>query len=95
VADWRRFNRTDTVFIGPGSPWQIAWVESFSGRLRDEFLNGRRFDSLLEAKVLLEDWRIHYNNNRPHGAHGWLTPVEFVEAWLYQHRWHSHKEWLN
>ena len=84
VADWCRFNGTDTVFIDPGSPWQNAWIESFNGRLRDEYLNGQRFDSLLEAQVLLEDWRIDYNINRPHSAHGWLTPVEFVEAWLNQ-----------
>ena len=82
MSDWCRFSGTDTVFIDPGSPWQNAWIESFNGRLRDEFLNGQRFDSLLEAKVLLEDWRIDYNINRPHSAHGWLTPVEFVEAWL-------------
>ena len=36
-------------------------------------VNGQRFDSLLEAKVLLEDWRIDYNINRPHSADGWLT----------------------
>ena len=84
VADWCRFNGTQTVFIDPGSPWQNAWVESFNGRLRDEHLNGQRFDSLLEAKVFTEDWRIDYNINRPHSAHGWLTPVEFVEAWLNQ-----------
>ena len=82
VADWCRFNGTGTVFIDPGSPWQNAWIESFNGRLRDELLNGQRFDSLLEAKVFTEDWRIDYNMNRPHSAHGWLTPVEFVEAWL-------------
>ena len=34
--------------------------------------------------MLLEDWRIDYNINRPHSAHGWLTPVEFVEDWLNQ-----------
>ena len=84
VADWCRFNGTDTVFIDPGSPWQNAWIESFNGRLRDELLNGQRFETLLEARVLLEDWRIDYNMNRPHSAHGWLTPVEFVEAWLHQ-----------
>jgi putative transposase len=84
LADWCRFNGTETVFIDPGSPWQNAWIESFNGRLRDELLNGQRFDSLLEAKVFTEDWRIDYNINRPHCAHGWLTPVEFVEAWLNQ-----------
>jgi transposase InsO family protein len=71
VADWCRFNGTD--FRDPGSSWQNAWIESFNGRLRDEFLNGQRFDSLLEARVLLEDWRIDYNINRPHSAHDWLT----------------------
>jgi putative transposase len=84
VADWCRFNETDTVFIDPGSPWQNAWIESFNGRLRDEHLNGQQFDSLLEARVLTEAWRIDYNIDRPHSAHGWLSPVEFVEAWLNQ-----------
>jgi putative transposase len=69
------------VFIDPGSPpWQNAWIESFNGRMRDEFLNGRQFDSLIEAKVLTEDWRIDYNLNRPHSAHGW--PAEFARDWL-------------
>ncbi len=81
VADWCRFKGTCTMFIDPGSPWQNAWIESFNGRLRDEHLNGRQFDSLLEAQVLTEDWRIDYNTNRPHSAHGGLTPAEFTEDW--------------
>ena len=84
VADWCRFNGTGTLFIDPGSPWQNAWVESFNGRMRDEHLNRHQFENLLEAKVLTEDWRIDYNSNRPHSAHGWLTPVELVEAWLHR-----------
>ena len=86
VADWCRFNGTGTVFIDPGSPWQNAWIESFNGRLRDEYLNGQQFDSLLEAQVLIEDWRIDYNMNRPHSAHGMLTPAEFAEAWTTRHQ---------
>jgi len=81
-----RFNSVDSVFIDPGSPWQNAWIESFNGRLRDEFLNGWQFDSLLEAQVLIEDWRIDYNNNRPHSAHGDLTPGEFARAWTTHHQ---------
>mgnify|MGYP002084552718 CR=1 FL=1 len=81
VADWCRFNTIDTVFIDPGSPWQNAWIESFNGKLRDELLNLWRFDSLLEARVLIEDWRIDYNTRRPHTAHGDLTPAEFAAAW--------------
>lgn len=60
---------------------QNAWIESFNGRLRDEFLNGQLFDSLLEAQVLLEDWRIDYNFNRRHSALGGMTPAAFAAAW--------------
>jgi putative transposase len=81
LADWCRFNDTASVFIDPGSPWQNAWIESFNGRFRDELLNGWQFDSLLEARVLIEDWRIDYNWNRPHTAHGDLTPAEFATRW--------------
>jgi len=86
VADWCRFNGVGTVFIDPGSPWQNAWIESFNGRLRDELLNGWHFDSLLEAQVLIEDWRIDYNNNRPHTAHGDLSPTEFATDWITRHQ---------
>ena len=86
VRDWCRFNSVRSVFIDPGSPWQNAWIESFNGRLRDELLNGWQFDSLREARVLIEDWRIDYNINRPHTAHGDLTPTEFATAWANQHQ---------
>ncbi len=45
-----------------------------------------QFGTLLEAKVLLEDWRTEYNHNRPHSALGTLSPVEFAEAWTTQYR---------
>ncbi len=82
VNDWCRFSGTDTVFIDPGSPWQNAWIESFNGRLRDEYLNGQLFETVLEAQVLLEAWRIDYNCARPHSAHGWRTPAEFAAKWI-------------
>lgn len=53
-------------------PWQNAWIESFNGRLRDELLTSWQFDSLLEVRVIIEDWRCDYNANRPHSAHGEL-----------------------
>ena len=81
VADWCTESSVDSIFIDPGSPWQNAWIESFNGRLRDELLNLWQFDSLLEAQVLIEDHRIDYNMNRPHTAHGDLTPTEFALNW--------------
>jgi putative transposase len=55
VAAWFRFDCVNSVFIDPGSPWQNAWIESFNGPQRDELLNGRVFDTLLEAQILIED----------------------------------------
>ena len=81
VAEWCAETGVASAFIDPGSPWQNAWIESFNGRLRDELLNLWHFDSLLEAQVLIEDWRIDYNNQRPHSAHGGLTPAEFAANW--------------
>jgi len=46
-----------TLYIEPGSPWEDGYIESFNGKLRDELLNGEIFETLLEAKVLIEVWR--------------------------------------
>ena len=53
----------------------IRPVESFNGRLRDELLAREQFDTLLEAKVLIERWRWHYNTVRPHGSLGYRPPA--------------------
>ena len=86
VSDWCRFNGTGSLFIDPGSPWQNGFIESFNSRLRDEHLNGNLFDSLTEAKILLADFQVDYNKNRPHSAHGWKTPEAFVENWITKHQ---------
>jgi hypothetical protein len=95
VADWARFNTVDSIFIDPGSPWQNAWIESFNGRLRDELLNMWRFDSLLEARVIIEDHRIDYNLNRPHTAHGVPRPAEFAPSGTTTINPKSHSNWIN
>jgi putative transposase len=84
VADWCRFKVVVSIFTDPGSAWQNAGIESFKGRPRDELLNGQRFDSLLEAKVLIEDGRIDHNIKRPHSAKGDVTPSQFAEARINQ-----------
>ena len=72
---------TGSSYIEPGAPWENPYVESFNGRLRDEFLAVEQFDSLLEAQVLIEDWRIEYNTKRPHSSLGWLAPATYAERW--------------
>ena len=86
IDDLCRFNGTGAMFIDPGSPWQNAWIMSFNGRLCDELSNLWRFDSLLEARVIIEDWRLDCNAERPHTAHGDLTPTEFHLAWIKTHQ---------
>jgi transposase InsO family protein len=47
--------------IEPGLPWENGYVESFNGKLRDELLERGIFDTLLEARVLIERWRVEYD----------------------------------
>lgn len=86
ARDWCRFNSAGPLFIDPSSLWQNAWIESFNGPLRDELLNTWRFDSLLEASVVIEDWRTDYNANRPRSALGAVTPTEFALQWTKTHQ---------
>jgi len=65
-------------FIRPGKPVDNSFIESFNGRFRDECLNDHWFVSLDEARKIIEDWRIDYNNERPHTSLGNLTPEEFL-----------------
>jgi putative transposase len=67
-----------TALIEPGKPWQNGVTESFNGKFRDECLNLEWFRSRPEAKVIIETWRRHYNEVRPHSSLGYLTPNEFV-----------------
>ena len=64
-----------TLYIEPGSPWENGYIESFNGKLRDELLNREIFDTLFEAKVLAERWRMEYNTFRPHSALGYRPPA--------------------
>ncbi len=80
LRDWCRFTSTQTSYIDPGSPWQNPWVESYGARMRDELLAIEQFGSLLEAQVLVADWRQEYNNYRPHSALGMRTPAEFART---------------
>jgi transposase InsO family protein len=75
VRDWLKRVGVKTLFIEPGSPWENGYVESFNGKLRDELLNGEIFYTLREAKVLIEQWRQHYNTIRPHSALGYRPPA--------------------
>jgi putative transposase len=63
--------------IEPGSPWENGHVESFHGKFRDGCLNREVFGNLLEAQVMVEEWRRQYNEERPHSSLGYETPWEY------------------
>jgi putative transposase len=75
VREWLERVDVQTLFIEPGSPWENGYIESFNGKLRDELLNGEIFETLLEAKVLIERWRVEYNTIRPHSSLGYSPPA--------------------
>ncbi len=71
VREWLGRVGVKTLSIEPGSPWENGYTESFNGKLRDELLVRGVFDTLLEAKVLIERWRKGYNTVRPHSSLGY------------------------
>ena len=75
VREWTARLGTQTLFIEPGSPWENGYIESFNRKLRDELLNGEIFYNLHEARVLIEMWRKHYNQERPHSSLGYRPPA--------------------
>jgi transposase InsO family protein len=64
-----------TLCIEAGSFWENGYNETFNGKLRDELRNGEIFYTLKEAKVLVEQWRVHYNTIRPHSSLSYRPPA--------------------
>ena len=75
IRDWLTELGVKTLFIEPGSPWENGYIESFNGKLRDELLNREIFTTLIEAKILIEQWRQEYNHVRPHSALRYRPPA--------------------
>jgi len=80
IKKWLKNNDVKTLYVEPGSPWENGYIESFNGKLRDEVLNREVFYSVKEAKVLVEDWRLEYNNRRPHSGLDYMTPAGFAAS---------------
>ena len=79
MDQWAFENKIKLDFIRPGKPQENGFIESFNGKFRDECLNEHWFLSLEDARRTIEEWRIDYNENRPHTSLGDLTPKEFAD----------------
>ena len=49
-------------YIPPGTPWNNGYIESFNRRLRRECLNRNHWTSLLEARVVIGDFKTSTTN---------------------------------
>jgi putative transposase len=79
VLKWLHQAGIDTALIDPGKPWQNGMDESFNGKFRDECLSMEWFRTRAEAKVVIEQWRQHYNADRPHSSLDYLSPLMFKQ----------------
>jgi transposase InsO family protein len=97
VRCWLKRQGVQTLYIEPGSPWENGYIESFNGKLRDELLDGEIFDTLYEAKVLVERWRWEYNTIRPHSSLGYKPPApEAIQPrWIEKSTSNQHNYWYN
>lgn len=77
LLEWVVDQGIESVLIDPGKPWQNGTTESFNGKFRDECLAMEWFRNRIEAKVVIEDWRQHYNTVRPHSSLNYETPEAF------------------
>ncbi|NTV47830.1 MAG: IS3 family transposase [Chlorobiales bacterium] len=84
VQTWLAEKNVGPAFIPPGQPWKNGFIESFHDKFSDECLQREWFSSLLDAQVVIEDWRVHYNTLRPHSSLGYKTPTNFAAQCLTQ-----------
>jgi putative transposase len=85
VQQWLAEQGTQTAYIEPGKPWQNGVEESYNARLRDECLNTELFTGLRDARIIIEDFRRYFFEERLHGALDYVPPREFKQQWLAAH----------
>jgi transposase InsO family protein len=73
-------------YIPPGTPWNNGFIESFNNRLRDECLNRNYWPTLLEARVVIEDFKNDHNHRHRHSALGYKTPAEYAAGCTHRHQ---------
>ena len=78
LDEWAYRRGVKLNFIRPGKPIENAYAESFNGKLRDECLNTNWFMTLKHAREIIEDWRMDYNEVRPHSSLKGATPKEYA-----------------
>lgn len=95
ILKWLRQAGIETALIDPGKPWQNGTAESLNGKFRDECLSMEWFRNRIEARAIIETWRRHYNEDRPHSSLGYRTPRQFKDEFQQQQPASTHRAVLN
>jgi putative transposase len=95
ILKWLQHAGIETALIDPGKPWQNGTAESLNGKFRDECLSMEWFRNRIEARAIIETWRRHYNEDRPHSSLGYRTPKQFKEELQQQQHPSTHRAVLN
>lgn len=90
--EWAKKRGVLIHFIQPGKPAQNGYIERFNRTYREDVLDAYLFDSLLEVKLITQEWMYGYNHDRPHQSLDGFTPVEFA---IYRSRMKKSDEKLN
>ena len=77
LVNWLPGVGAEPIPVAAGSPWENGYIESFHGRLRDEFLERVEFQDVADARAKGSWYRREYNAVRPHSSLGYATPKEF------------------
>jgi putative transposase len=86
LDEWAHRRQVKLAFSRPGTPTDNPFIEAFNGRFRQECLDPNWFESLDDARTIIEAWRKDYNTVRPHSSLDHLTPAAYKEMWLQQQR---------
>ena len=81
LEQWCTDKKITLQFIQPGRPMQNAYIERKNGSMRRELLNAYLFNSLAEVRCLSEEWRLDYNEERPHKSLGYQSPLRYADQY--------------
>lgn len=79
LVDWCKNHGVTISYIEPGKPNQNAFIERFNRSLRNELLDLYLFRNLQQARELADQWRVQYNEHRPHDSLGGLPPIVYAQ----------------
>ena len=81
LEQWCTDKKITLQFIQPGKPMQNAYIERKNGSMRRELLNAYLFNILAEVRCLSEEWRLDYNEERPHKSLGYQSPLRYADQY--------------